>query len=56
MRILLFQKMKKETAPVLELLKNIREVHFNNRKDMFGTAFYYPMLDIKDKDWIKYFL
>ena len=32
MRILLFQKMKKETAPVLELLKNIREVHFNNRK------------------------
>ena len=32
MRILLFQKMKKETAPVLELLKNIREVRFNNRK------------------------
>ena len=32
MRILIFQKMKKETAPVLELLKNIGEVHFNNRK------------------------
>ena len=42
MRILLFQKMKKETAPVLELLKNIREVHFNNRKRHVWNSFLLP--------------